>query len=93
MPTPYPQEFRDDVVRLIRSGASIAQTAKDMDVSTSAIHRWLNQSDVEDGVRDGVTKDQAAEMRALKKRNRLLEQENEILKRAAAYFAQANLPK
>ena len=93
MPTRYPQEFKDDVVRLVRSGVSITQAAKDMEVSTSAIQRWLQVTEIEEGTRPGVTKDEAAELRALKKRNRQLEMENEILKRAAAYFAKDALPK
>jgi len=52
----------------------------------------LKKADIEDGNRPGLTKDEAAELREVKKRNRLLEQENEVLRRAAAYLAQANLP-
>ena len=51
------------------------------------MHAWLKKADVEDGVRPGVTSAEAAENRELRKRNRVLEQENEILRRAAAYFA------
>ena len=53
---------------------------------------WLHAADVEDGQRPGVTRAESAELRELKARNRLLEQENEILRRAAAYLSQANLP-
>ena len=56
-------------------------------------HRWLKQADVEDGVRTGVTTVEAAELRDAKKRIRVLEQENEILRRAAAFFARESLPK
>lgn len=58
----------------------------------SCLHRWLQQADVEDGKRPGVTVTESAEIRELKRRNRLLEQENEVLRRAAAYLSQANLP-
>ena len=52
----------------------------------------MRKADVEDGVRPGVTASESAEMRELRTRNRLLEQENEVLRRAAAYLSQANLP-
>jgi len=61
--------------------------------SESCLQRWLAKADVEDGVRPGVTKEESAELRELRRRNRQLEQENEILRRAAAYFAQAVHPK
>jgi transposase-like protein len=56
------------------------------------ISKWLRAADVEDGVKPGVTTDEAREIRELKRRNRLLEQENEVLRRAAAYLSQAQLP-
>ena len=57
------------------------------------MHRWLKLADVDDGVRPGVTSQESAELREVKKRNRVLEQENEILRRAAAYFAREISPK
>ena len=62
------------------------QIAKDFGISESCLHRWLKRADIEDGVRPGLTQAESAELRELKKRNRLLEQENEILRRAAAYL-------
>ena len=56
------------------------------------MHNWLKKADIEDGVRAGVTDSERAELRELKKRNRLLEQGNEVLRRAAAYLSQVNLP-
>ncbi len=94
MPRPFPKEFRQDVVAVARKGESpISQVAKDFGISESCLHRWLQAADVEDGVRPGVTAAESAEMRELKKRNRILEQENEILRRAAAFFARDALPK
>lgn len=52
---------------------------------------WLKQAGVKEGRRPGQTKEEAAELRQLRRRNRLLEQENEVLRRAAAYLSQANL--
>jgi transposase len=94
MPKAFPKEFREDVVAVARKGeAPIAQIAKDFGVSESCLHRWLQRADVEDGKRPGVTASESAEVRELRKRNRLLEQENEILRRAAAYFAKEISPK
>ncbi|REJ07111.1 IS3 family transposase, partial [Microbacterium bovistercoris] len=96
MPKPYPREFRDDVVRVARQredGVTIRQVAADFGISETCLQNWLRQADVEDGAKPGVTKAEADEARELRKRVRLLEQENEVLRRAAAYFAQAHLPK
>ncbi len=93
MPKPYPQEFRDDVVAVARKGeAALTQIAKDFGISEGCLHGWLKKADVEDGARPGVTVKDATELRDAKKRIRLLEQENEVLRRAAAYLSQANLP-
>jgi transposase len=94
MPKAFPTEFRDDVIAVARRGeAPLSQIAKDFGISESCLHRWMKIADVEDGVRPGVTAAESAELRELKKRNRLLEQENEILRRAAAFFARESLPK
>ncbi len=93
MPKPYPQEFRADVVAVARKGqAPLNQIAKDFGISEGCLHGWMKKADVEDGNRPGVSEKQSGEVRELKKRNRLLEQENEVLRRAAAYLSQANLP-
>ena len=93
VPRPHPKEFRDDVVAVARRGdAPIAQIAKDFGISDSCLRNWLAAADGADGHRPGATASESAELRELKRRNRLLEQENEILRRAAAYFAQAHLP-
>jgi len=94
MPKAFPVEFRRDVVAVARKGEStLVQIAKDFGISEACLHRWMKLADIEDGVRPGVTKDEAAEVRELRKRNRVLEQENEILRRAAAFFARESLPK
>ena len=95
MPRPYPREFRDDVVRVARNrgpGVSIKDVAADFGISESCLNGWLRRADVEDGVRAGATSAEHAENRELRRRLRLLEQENEVLRRAAAYLSQANLP-
>lgn len=93
MPKPYPREFREDVVRVARKREStLKQVAHDFGISESCLTNWLNQADVEDGNKPGLTHADAAELRELKKRNRMLEMENEVLRKAAAYLSQANLP-
>jgi transposase-like protein len=95
VPKPYPKEFRDDVVRVARNrepGVHLKQIAADFGISESCLTNWMKTADVEDGVRPGTTAAENTENRELKKRIRLLEQENEVLRRAAAYLSQANLP-
>ncbi|NUJ90131.1 IS3 family transposase [Plantibacter sp. MCCC 1A11337] len=96
MPKPYPKEFRDDVVRVARNrepGVHLKQIAADFGISESCLTNWMKTADVEDGSKPGTTTADNAELREAKKRIRLLEQENEVLRRAAAYLSQANLPK
>ena len=92
---PYPKEFRDDVVRVARNrepGVGLDQIAKDFGVHFTTLYSWMKQAEIEDGERPGVTAVQSAELREAKRRIRTLEQEVEVLRRAAAYFAQAHLP-
>jgi transposase len=94
MPKPYPKEFRDDVVAVARRRdpkTTLRQIATDFGISESCLNNWLATAAREDGVRPGPTTAQLEENRALRRRNRLLEQENEV-RRAAAYLSQANLP-
>lgn len=94
VPRPHPKEFRDDVVAVVRRGeAPIKQIAKDFGISESCLRNWPHAADAADGATPGVTASESAELRELRRRNRLLEQENEVLRRAAAYFAQAHLPR
>jgi transposase len=99
VPKPFPKEFRRDVIAVARQGdQSIAQVARNFGVSESCLARWLKIADREDGI-SGPTSpadaggDLEAENRALRKRAKQLEQENEILRRATAYFARDVLPK
>jgi transposase-like protein len=90
MPPPHPPEFRQRAVELARLGGTpIAKIAKDLGISESCLRNWLHADTPDDN--GGSEKKELAELR---RRNRLLEQENEILRRAAAYFARENvLPK
>jgi transposase-like protein len=93
VPKAFPKEFRRDVVAVARKGeAPINRIARDFGISESCLQRRLKIAD-EDGVKPGVTQADAAELREAKKRIKLLEQENGILRRAAAYLSQASLPK
>ena len=91
MPPPHPPEFRQRAVELARQGSTpIAKIAKDLGISESCLRNWLH-ADVAD---DNGASSEMKELTELRRRNRLLEQENEILRRAAAYFARENvLPK
>lgn len=92
MPAPHPKEFRDDVIAVARRGeAPIAQIAKDFGISESCLRQWLAKAYVEAGVRPGTTAAENAELKEARRKIRLLEQENEVLRRAAAYLSQANL--
>jgi transposase len=94
MPKEVPPEFRADVVRVARRGdLSIAEVAHDFDVSQESVRRWMRQADIDDGVVDGLTSAEQVEIVQLRRRARQLEMENEILRRAAAYFASSTLPK
>ena len=92
MPKPFPKEFRDDFVAIaLLRESSFAQSAKDFGISESGVQRWVKIAEVDGGRRPGVTSNEAAENRELRKRVKLLEQQVEILRRAAAYLSQANL--
>lgn len=95
MPKPYPREFGDDVVRVARRGepgVRVEQIAKDFGVHPMTLFKWLRQADVDEGATPGLAGTEAAELREARRRIRLLEQENEVLRRATAYLSQANLP-
>lgn len=94
MPKPYPREFREDVVAVAKRrepGVTLKQVSDDFGISETCLQNWLRQDAVEAGERPGQTAAEAAEARELKKRIRMLEIENEVLRRAAAYLSQANL--
>ena len=76
-----------------RREVPVAQIARDFGISETTVQNWVSKAEVEDGVKPGVTSIESAELRELKKRNRLLEMENEVLRRAAAYLSQGSLPK
>ncbi len=95
MPRPHPPEFRRRAVELAREKAKpISQLARDLGVSESCLRNWMVKADVEQGRREGPSTDAQAELVELRRKLRVSEMENEILRRAAAYFARENvLPK
>lgn len=95
MPAPSPQKFRDGVARMARSregSVAVAQIAKCLGAHEMTLHEWICQADIGDGNRPGRSREDSAELRELRHRNRLLEPENEVLRRASAHMSQANLP-
>src|SRR3954465_9817944 len=95
MPRPHPPEFRQRALELARwREKPLKQIAADLGISESCLRGWIAKADVEDGRRPGVTRDEHEELTALRRELRVAKMENEILKRAAAFFAQENvLPK
>lgn len=86
--SPYPPEFRREAVQLARtSERSIAQVARDLGISNQTLRNWIKQADVDAGKREGLSTEEREELRRLRRENRTLLQEREILKKAAAFFA------
>jgi transposase-like protein len=95
MPRPHPPEFRRRAVELARLREKpVSKIAEDLGISDSCLRGWMHQADIDDGAQPGLSSDERAELVKLRRANRVLEMEVEILKRAAAFFARENvLPK
>ena len=94
MPKKFPAEFKRDVVAVARRGhLSVAEVAADFGVAEETVRRWMRQADIDDGMKAGLTTAEQEEVVRLRRANRRLEMENEILRRAAAYFVKDALPK
>lgn len=85
---PYPPEFRAEAIRLVRSGGcTLSQVSRDLGVSTFTLRNWLQQTQIDAGEREGLTTEERDELRRLRRENKVLREEREILKKAAAFFA------
>lgn len=94
MPAAKPPEFRRRALDLVAMGEPVAKVAKGLGISEGTLRRWMAQDDVDSGRVEGLTSAEKRELVELRRKTRVLEMENEILKRASAYFARENiLPK
>jgi transposase len=85
---PYPSEFRGQIIELVRAGRTPEELAEEYEPSAQTIRNWVTQADRDTGARkDGLTTDEKDELRRLRRENKVLRQEKEILKKAAAWFA------
>ena len=85
---PYAAEFREEMVRLVRAGRKPGELSREFEPSEQTIRNWVNQADVDDGHREGLTTGERKELRSLRRENRILREEKEILAKAAAWFAE-----
>lgn len=84
----FSKQFKAETVALIRtSGKSVPQVCRDLDLAESVVRRWLTQAEIDDGRREGLTTAEREELSKLRKEVRVLREERDILKKAAAYFA------
>jgi transposase len=85
---PYPEEFRQQILELIQAGRTPDELAEEFEPTAQTIRNWIKQSELDNGQRhDSVTSEEKAELVRLRKENKQLRLEREILSKAAAWFA------
>jgi len=87
--SPYPHEFKVEAVRLFRdSGKSLRAMADELGISTNSLREWSRKLDIQNGLRPGLDDEERSELRRLRRENKILREEREILKKAAVFFAE-----
>ena len=89
----YPPEFKVEAVHLVQQKErSLPQIARDLGICEQTLRNWVKQIEIDTGVRAGLTTEERDELRCLRRENRILKEEREILKKAAAFFAKESTP-
>ena len=88
---PYSPEFRLEAVRLVKeSDRKVVDVARDLGITSESLRTWIRRYEIDNGQREGLTTSEREELQRLRRENRTLKEEREILKKAAAFFAQEN---
>lgn len=85
---PYPPEFKEEAIRLMRSSEKpLARISRELDVAEQTLRNWRKQEEIDEGEREGLSTDEKEELRRLRRENKVLRQEKEVLRKATAFFA------